>query len=68
MPPRNRRAGKTQGVVPAVKEMAGTLRHANASRSFAHPTENAALRRRELQQLDRVEVLHAAADALGRIE
>jgi hypothetical protein len=45
----------------------GTLGRARARSSFAHPTASR-LRRRELQQLDGVEVLDAAADALGGVE
>src|SRR3954447_10292604 len=41
---------------------------AGTSPAMTKESPRAPLRRRELHQLDRVEVLHAAADALGRVE
>src|SRR4051794_22127306 len=41
---------------------------AGTSPAMTKESPRAPLRRRELHQLDRIEVLHAAADALGRVE
>src|SRR4051794_39262249 len=41
---------------------------AGTSPAMTKESPRAPLRRREPHQLDRVEVLHAAADALGRVE